>query len=102
MNGNFAFDSGEIWTFILQDWSDAAGGNPHDFDSLDMLAYKPASPSELGYTVSAPAGQRGRYDPSDASMGPRLFSRGKRHLTDSLQFGRGAPAVQPGKADRSP
>jgi len=51
-NGNFAFDPGEIWTFILQDWSNVAGGNPHDFDSLGIASLSTGWPPSTGSIIA--------------------------------------------------
>lgn len=36
MIGNGIFEAGETWQFILQDYTNAAGGPPEDFSSLDF------------------------------------------------------------------
>lgn len=54
VNGNFAFDPGETWTFILQDWSNAAGGNPQDFDSLGIASTSAGWPPSTGSIIAFP------------------------------------------------
>jgi hypothetical protein len=52
VNGNFAFDPGETWTFILQDWSNSAGGNPQDFDSLGIASMSQGWPPSTGSIIA--------------------------------------------------
>lgn len=54
VNGNFAFDPNETWTFILQDWVNAAGGNPQDFDSIGIASLSAGWPPSTGSIIGIP------------------------------------------------
>ena len=57
VNGNFSFDPGETWTFILQDWSSttpAAAANSADFDSLGIASLSSNWPPSTGSIIAIP------------------------------------------------
>jgi len=57
VNGNFAFDPNETWTFILQDWATttaAAAANSADFDSLGIASLSTAWPPSTGSIIAIP------------------------------------------------
>ena len=54
VNGNFAFDPQETWTFILQDWSNAMGGPANAFDSVGIASVSVGWPPSTGSIIAFP------------------------------------------------
>ncbi len=54
VNGNFAFDPGETWTFILQDYVNAAGGPPEALDSIGIASVSAGWPPSTGSIIAIP------------------------------------------------